>query len=340
MNDFPKILETLLQGNDLSTGEMSAVMKSTMSGELSQVQLAAFLAAMRCKEINTIELSSAAKVMRSFATQVKLNSQQHVLDTCGSGGDSANTFNISTASAFVAAAGGAKVAKHGNKAVSSSSGSADVLVAAGAKLELSPEQVAEAIDTIGFGFIFAPLHHSAMKHVAPVRQELRVRTMFNMLGPLTNPAGCLRQVVGIFSPTYVRLYAETLQELGSEHVIVVHSEDGLDEISCAATTHCAELKDGKISEYDISPEDFGLTRHKLDDIKSDSIEASLTKIKAGLISKDEAAATTIALNAGAGLYVAGISDSIKEGVTLALQLIQQGTALKKLADYVAWSNSV
>ena len=338
-DNFPSILEELLQGKDLGEEQMTAVMKDIMGGNLSQPRLAAFLMAMRAKDITAAELSAAAQVMRSFATQVSVASKENLVDTCGSGGDGANTFNISTAVAFVVAAGGAKVAKHGNKAVSSASGSADLLDAAGVNLQLDSTKVGEGIDKLGFGFIFAPLHHGAMKHVAPVRQELKVRTMFNMLGPLTNPAGCLRQLIGIFSPHYLRLYAETLQKLGSEHVLVVHSNDGLDEISCAAPTRCVELKDGKISEYEISPKDFGEQDYPLDAITCDSVEASLAKVKAGLTGEDEAAASIIALNAGAALYVAGINPSIKEGVAQARQLIKQGDALKKLEEYAAWSQS-
>ena len=339
MDNSPEFLEKILQGRDLGSQEMSELMRGIMSGSLSQAMIAAFLAAMRAKDITAEELSSAAKVMRDFSIKVEVADKEHLLDTCGSGGDGANTFNISTASALVAAAGGAKVAKHGNKAVSSCSGSADLLSAAGVKLELRPEQISQAINKFGFGFIFAPLHHSAMKHVAPVRQELKVRTMFNMLGPLTNPAGCLRQLIGIFSKEYLRLYAETLKQLGSSRVLVVHSADGLDEISPADKTYCAELKDGKIKEYEISPESFGVETYKLEDIKSNSLEASLIKVKDGLAGKDKAAAATIALNSGAAFYIVGISDSIKDGVDLAWEIIDQGAAGKKLKEYTTWSQA-
>ncbi|MCH9665011.1 MAG: anthranilate phosphoribosyltransferase [Gammaproteobacteria bacterium] len=339
MENYSEILEGLLRKNNLSENGMTTVMQSIMDGELSQAQLAAFLLAMRVKGITAVELSSAAQVMRSLAVQVEVTADDRLIDTCGSGGDGIGTFNISTAAAFVAAAGGAKVAKHGNKAVSSSSGSADLLIAAGANLDLAPEQIAEGIDKLGFGFIFAPMHHQAMKHVAPVRQELKIRTMFNMLGPLTNPASCRRQIIGIFSQDYLRLYAETLQKLGSEHVLVVHSAEGLDEISNSATTYCAELKNGKIREFMINPKLLGLPAYDLELIKSTKVEDSLAKVRQGLAGTDKAAAAIIAANAGAALYVAGKATTLTEGVAQAKDIIAEGTAAKLLQEYVDWSNS-
>lgn len=343
MENYSEILEGLLRKNNLSESGMTLVMHAIMQGEVSQAQLAGLLLALRVKGVTAVELSSAAQVMRSLAVKVDVPITDNLIDTCGSGGDGIGTFNISTASAFVAAAAGAKVAKHGNKAVSSSSGSADLLKAAGINIELSPERIASGIEKFGFGFIFAPLHHQAMKHVAPVRKELKIRTIFNMLGPLTNPASCRRQVIGIFSQDYLNLYAETLLKLGSEHVLIVHSADGLDEISCATTTHCAELKNGKINEFMISPESFGLPLYDLELIKSSSTKESLAKIKEGLTNSDtdigKAAKATIAMNAGAALYVANLVDSLKDGVAQAQAIITQGKAAALMQEYAEWSNA-
>ena len=320
---------------------MHEVMQSIMQGELSAAQIGAFLAAMRSKGVSASELSAAVKVLRALSTKIPLSASAspHLIDTCGTGGDGKQTFNISTAVAFVAAAGGAKVAKHGNKSVSSSSGSADLLKQAGANLEISPEAIAKSIEDIGFGFIFAPLHHQAMKYVAPIRQELKVRTIFNMLGPLTNPAGCKRQVIGVFAKEMLPLYAAALQELGAEHALIVHSADGMDEISPAASTYCVELKGKDISEYQIEAKDFGLNNHPLSSISCDSATTSLAMVKGALVNEHAAAATTVALNAGAALYIAGISDSIKTGVAKAQEIIASGAALKLLDDYVKWSQS-
>lgn len=339
MENYSDILEGLLSNNNLSEAGMTQVMEAIMQQKVSHAQLGALLVALRVKGLTAIELSSAAQVMRNMAVKVDIPVTDNLIDTCGSGGDGIGTFNISTASAFVAAAGGAKVAKHGNRAVSSSSGSADLLKAAGVNLELSPEKIAQGIEKFGFGFIFAPMHHQAMKHVAPVRNELKIRTMFNMLGPLTNPAACRRQVIGIFSQDYLNLYAETLLKLGSEHVLIVHSTDGLDEISCASSTHCVELKDGKIKEFMISPETFGLPVYDLEQIKSSSVAESLAKVKRGLTNTDKAAAAIVSMNAGAALYVAGIEKSLEDGVSKAQEIIAQGKAATLVQEYAEWSNA-
>lgn len=335
--DYHFILEKLLIRQDLTKNEMHSVMHSIMAGELTESQIGAFLAAIRSKAICHDEIVGAAEVMRSLSIKVTAADSPHLIDTCGTGGDGKQTFNISTAAAFVAAVGGAKVAKHGNRSVSSNSGSADLLKEAGANIQLSPHNITEAIKELGFGFIFAPLHHQAMKYVAPIRQELKVRTMFNMLGPLTNPAGCKKQIIGVFSKEMLPTYAAALKELKAKHVLVVHSADGLDEISPAGITYCAELKEGKISEYEIVPEDFGMVNHPLSTISADSISASFIKVKGALNNQDPAAADTVALNAGAALYIAGINSSIKDGIANAKDIIASQNAMQLLNKYVSWS---
>jgi anthranilate phosphoribosyltransferase len=277
--------------------------------------------------------------MRDLATRVDV-AGPHLVDTCGTGGDGASTFNISTASAIVTAAAGGRVAKHGNRSVSSSSGSADVLEAAGVKLDLTPAQVAACIDRVGVGFLFAPQHHSAMKHAIGPRKEMRVRTLFNLLGPLTNPAGAPNQVLGVFSPDWVEPLARVLKRLGSEHVLVVHAEDGLDEISIAAPTRVAELRDGDISVYTVTPEDFGLQRADLSAIAVENAGQSLAMINTVFADQPGPARDIVRLNAGAAIYAAGLAASLADGVALASEAIQSGKARQTLAALVEVSNTV
>ena len=326
---------------DLSTEEMQDVMREIMTGQCSEAQIGAFLMGMRMKSETIDEIVGAVSVMRELASQVELPSLKHVVDVVGTGGDGANIFNVSTAAAFVVAAAGGKVAKHGNRAVSGKSGSADLLEAAGIYLELTPVQVARCIDSVGVGFMFAQVHHKAMKHAAGPRRELGLRTIFNMLGPLTNPAGVRHQVVGVFSQALCRPLAEVLKRLGSEHILVVHSRDGLDEFSLAAPTHVAELKDGVISEYDVSPEDFGLHSQTLMGLEVDGPQASLELIRDALgRRKTEAgkkAGDLIVLNAGAALYAADLATSLVEGVRLAHDALHTGLAREKMDELASFT---
>ncbi len=326
---------------DLSTEEMQDVMREIMTGQCSEAQIGAFLMGMRMKSESIDEIVGAVSVMRELASQVELPSLEHVVDVVGTGGDGANIFNVSTAAAFVVAAAGGKVAKHGNRAVSGKSGSADLLEAADIYLELTPEQVARCIETVGVGFMFAQVHHKAMKYAAGPRRELGLRTIFNMLGPLTNPAGVRHQVVGVFSQALCRPLAEVLKRLGSEHILVVHSRDGLDEFSLAAPTHVAELKEGVISEYDVSPEDFGLHSQTLMGLEVDGPHASLALIQDALgRRKTEAgqkAGDLIVLNAGAALYAADLASSLHEGIQLAHDALHTGLALEKMHELASFT---
>ncbi|OPX55484.1 anthranilate phosphoribosyltransferase [Oceanospirillum multiglobuliferum] len=326
---------------DLSRDEMRDVMRQIMTGQCTDAQIGAFLTALRMKSESIDEITAAAEVMRELATPVQIKTPNAV-DTCGTGGDGSNLFNVSTASAFVIAAAGGHVAKHGNRSVSSSSGSADLLEAASINLNLSPEQIARSIDEIGIGFMFAPMHHSAMKHAIGPRKELAMRTIFNMLGPITNPAGAKHQVIGVFSQTLCRPIAEVLQQLGSKHVLVVHAKDGLDEFSLATGTYVAELKDGQISEYQITPEDVGLTSQSLVGLDIDSAEASLLLIQDALgkqtTPQAKKAADMIALNAGAALYAADIAASHKEGVLMAQDAIYSGLAAEKMKELSSFTS--
>lgn len=333
-------IATIVDGNPLSLEQMTTVMRQLMTGEATDAQIGAFLIALRMKGETVDEITGAATVMRELATKVSINAN-NIVDTCGTGGDGANLFNVSTAAAFVVAACGGNVAKHGNRSVSSSTGSADVLEAAGVSLGLSPEQVARAVEEIGVGFMFAPAHHSAMKHAIGPRKELAMRTIFNMLGPMTNPAGAKRQVIGVFDASLCRPMAEVLKALGSEHVLVVHAGDGLDELSLSGASFVAELKNGEVTEYTVMPEDVGLTTQTLDGLSVESAADSLAIIKAAL-GKDDTptahkAADLIAYNAGAAIYVSGIADSLKEGVTMAEDAIGSGLALAKIQELAAFS---
>jgi anthranilate phosphoribosyltransferase len=323
--DITTAIANVVEQRDLTAADMEAVMRTIMTGQATPAQIGGFLVGLRMKGETVDEIAAAAKVMRELATRVEVDGP-HLVDTCGTGGDGASTFNISTASAIVAAAAGARVAKHGNRSVSSSSGSADVLEAAGVKLDLSPAQVAACIDQVGVGFLFAPQHHSAMKHAIGPRKEMRVRTLFNLLGPLTNPAGAPNQVLGVFSPDWVEPLAEVLRQLGSEHVLVVHAEDGLDEISIAAATRVAELSDGEISVYTITPEDFGLQRADLAAIAVDDAAQSLAMIRSVFDGQPGPARDIVRLNAGAAIYAAGLTSSLADGVALAADVIASGKA--------------
>ncbi len=339
---YKQALEQVLAGNDLSHATMLALMQQVMSGELTPAQIAGLVIALRQKGESVDEISAAAMVMRSLSTKVAINDKSHLIDTCGTGGDGIQTFNISTASAFVAAAAGAKVAKHGGRSVSSTCGSADVLEALGVNVNLTPEQVAKCVDEIGIGFMFAPNHHSAMKHAAPVRRELGVRTMFNLLGPLTNPAEAHRQVMGVFDKNLTSKLAKVLQNLGSEHVMVVCGADGMDEISFTGDTFVAELKDGKISEYTLNPTQFGLKIHALKSIKVENAQESkamILDVLAGKHSagKQSAARDIVLLNAGAAIYVAGLQATIHAGVEHAAKVIDNGAAKEKLAQLIHYS---
>ena len=333
--NFPALLSKLIARTDLSREEMLDLMRAIMTGELTPAQIAGAVVALRCKGETVTELAAAATVMRELSTKVPLTGVENLVDTCGTGGDGAHTFNVSTAAAFVAAAAGAQVAKHGGRSVSSKSGSADVLEALGVNVNLPPEAVAQAVREIGVGFMFAPNHHSAMKHAAPVRRELGVRTLFNLLGPMTNPAGAPNQVLGVFDRAYTRLLAEVLRELGSRHVLVVHADDGLDEISLGAATHVAELKNGQISEYTINPEDFGLARCASEKLAVSSVEESKTMLLAAIDNQPGPARDIVALNAGAALYVSGVAASLAEGVLAAQSAIASGAARSKLEALAA-----
>lgn len=327
--DIQAALKLITQHQDLSAEQMRVVMQQIMTGNATPAQIGGFLIGLSMKGETATEIAAAAEVMRSLATQVQIDGE-HVVDTCGTGGDGASTFNVSTASAFVVAAAGAKVAKHGNRSISSSSGSADVLEAAGVNLELTPEQVKYCIDNVGVGFLFAQKHHGAMKHAIGPRREMGVRTIFNLLGPLTNPAQAAHQVLGVFDQKWVTPMAEVLQSLGSKHVLVVHAEDGLDEISIGADTHVAELKDGQISTYTIKPEDFGMTRSNVSELAVKNAHDSLAIIKAIFAGEQGPARNIVVLNAGAAIYAADLADSLQQGIELAASVIDSGAATEKL----------
>jgi anthranilate phosphoribosyltransferase len=339
--DIKQALNTLVARVDLSTEEMIAVMRIIMTGGATPAQIGGFLVALRMKGETLDEITGAAMVMRELATPVDIN-VDYLVDTCGTGGDGANLFNVSTASAFVVAAAGGRVAKHGNRSVSSSTGSADVLEAAGIKLDITAEQVARCVKEIGVGFMFAPSHHSAMKHAIGPRKELGMRTIFNMLGPITNPANVKRQVIGVFNGALCKPMAEVLGRLGSEHVMVVHAKDGLDEISLATETQVAELKNGEIREYTIKPEDFGIQSKSLIGLSVKSAEDSLLLIQDALGNRRgqyaEKAADIITLNAGAAIYVSGVADTFVDGVEMARDAIGSSLAGEKIRELAAFTH--
>jgi anthranilate phosphoribosyltransferase len=336
--DIQTAINEVINDNDLSRADMHVVMKTIMQGEATPAQIGGLLVALRLKGESVDEITAAAEVMRELAEKVNVD-KTHLVDTCGTGGDGANTFNISTTSAFVVAASGAKVAKHGNRSVSSKSGSADVLEAAGVNLELNAEQVESCIEKVGIGFMFAPMHNSAMKHAIGPRRELGIRTLFNVLGPLTNPAGAPNQVIGVFNKDWLAPLAETLKQLGSEHVLVVHAEDGLDEISISAKTFIAELKEGQIEYYEISPTDFGMELQDISTLAVNGVDDSLKMMHSVLENNASAAKDIVCLNAGAAIYAAGLADSINDGVSKAISNIESGAAKQKLEQLIQHSQS-
>jgi len=329
----------LIDQREIFYDEMLSLMRQIMGGEVTPAQIAGILIGLRVKKETVGEISAAAQVMREFATRVPVSNRAHLVDTCGTGGDAAHTFNISTASALVAAAAGARVAKHGGRSVSSTCGSADVLEALGVNLHLSPEQVGKCIDEIGIGFMFAPNFHGAMKYAAPVRRELGVRTIFNVLGPLTNPAGADNQVMGVFHQDLVGIQARVLQRLGSRHVLVVHGADGMDEISISDGTYIAELKDGKVSEYTVHPDLFGLATAPLNMLRVANIDEAREKLLGVLNDEVGAPRDIVQLNAGAAIYVAGLAKTLEEGVARADQVIASGAAKARLNQLIVLSNS-
>ena len=336
--DMQAAIRAVTERRDLSAEKMTAVMRTIMTGEATPAQIGGFLIGLRMKGESVDEIAAAAKVMRELATGVKVTGE-NVVDIVGTGGDAINTFNVSTACTFVVAAAGGTVAKHGNRSVSSKSGSADLLEAAGVNLDLTPEQVAQCINEIGVGFMFAPLHHSAMKHAIGPRKEMGVRTIFNVLGPLTNPAGAPNQLLGVFSSDLVEPLAEVLNKLGSNHVLVVHAEDGMDEISVGAATRVAELKDGQVSTYTITPEQFGVERADIKQLVVSSAAESLAIINGVLENQPGAARDIVMLNAGAAIYAAGLADSLDAGIRKADTVIATGKAKEKLDALVKLSNS-
>ena len=336
--DIQSAINEVISGNNLSRDDMHTVMKTIMQGEATPAQIGGLLVALRLKGESVDEITAAAEVMRELASKVEVD-KTNLVDTCGTGGDGANTFNISTTSAFVVAASGAKVAKHGNRSVSSKSGSADVLEAAGINLELSAEQVVSCIENVGIGFMFAPMHHSAMKHAIGPRRELGIRTLFNVLGPLTNPAGAPNQVIGVFSNDWLEPLAETLKQLGSKHVLVVHAQDGMDEISIASNTNVAELHNGEVNTFEISPADFGKDKQEITKLAVNDVDESLSMMLSVLDNNDGAAKDIVCLNAGAAIYTAGLADSIHSGVVMAEKSIASGAAKQKLEQLIQHSQS-
>ena len=333
-------LNRVIEHREIFREEMLALMRSILKGEVSPTLIAAILIGLRVKKETIGEIAAAAEVMREFATSVPVADSANLIDTCGTGGDLAHTFNISTASMFVAAAAGATIAKHGGRSVSSTSGSADVLESLGANINLTPGQVAHTIQKTGIGFMFAPNHHSAMKHAAPVRKELGVKTLFNILGPLTNPAGARQQVMGVFHPDLVGIQARVLERLGSRRVMVVHGLDGLDEISLSGPTMVGELRDGRIKEYTITPQDFGMKIADASAVRATSVHESKAMLLRALENEPGPARDIVGLNAGASIYVAGLADSLEDGVGKALDVLASGKARSKVDEFVASTRSV
>lgn len=348
--EIREALARVVDNLDLSKVEMEAVMRAIMTGECTPAQIGAFLTALRMKSESLDEIEGAARVMLALAERVELGDLPYLVDIVGTGGDGANLFNVSTAASLVCATAGAHVAKHGNRAVSSKSGAADLLEAAGVRLDLDPAQVARCVREVGVGFMFSVNHHGAMRHAITPRRDLGLRTIFNILGPLTNPAGVRRQVVGVFNQRLCRPLAEVLGRLGSEHALVVHARDGLDEVSVASPTHVAELKDGAVREYDVQPEDFGIRSQSLIGLDVNGAQASLALIRdafgvhqRGGYQRSEAgakAADTIALNAGAALYVAGVTVDWRCGVQLAEDVIHGGRAAEKLEELTVFTQGL
>ena len=330
-------LQRVIEHREIFHDEMLDLMRQIMSGDMSPVMISALTAALRVKKETIGEITAAAQVMRELATKVTVRDPHNLVDVVGTGGDGARTFNISTASIFVCAAAGARVAKHGGRAVSSKSGSADVLEALGVNINLPPEKVGECIDRVGVGFMFAPNHHAAMKHAAPVRRELGVRTIFNILGPLTNPAGAPNQLMGVFHRDLVGIQIRVLERLKARHAMTVYGADGLDEISISGETFIGELKNGQINEYSVRPQRFGLPLHEASTICVDTVEESKAMVLSALENKASAARDIVALNAGAAIYVAGSAPTWEEGVIKALAVLADGTARDKLDQFVRFT---
>jgi len=330
-------LQRTIEHREIFHDEMLDLMRQIMSGQVSNVMIAAILVGLRVKKETIGEITAAAQVMRELATRVHVKDTRHLVDVVGTGGDSANTFNISTASTFVCAAAGARVAKHGNRAVSSRSGSADVMEALGVNINLTPEQIGRCVDEVGIGFMFAPAHHAATRHATPVRRELGVRTIFNILGPLTNPALAPNQLMGVFHPDLVGIQVRVLQRLGSNHAMAVHGAEGLDEISISGATYVGELKDGQVKEYSVHPDRFGLPVHDIRSLKVGTVEESRAMVLSALENKPGAARDIVALNAGAAIYVAGRADSFEDGVELAMEQMRSGAARAKLDAFVVFT---
>lgn len=328
--DIREAIAAVVDGVDLSSDEMSAVMRQIMQGEATPAQIGGFLAGLRAKGETVPEIAGAARVMRAFATAVTVD-PEGLVDTAGTGGDGRGIFNVSTAACFAIAAAGARVAKHGNRSLSSSSGSADVLEELGVRIDMSAEQSAACIDEIRIGFLFAPAHHAATRHAAGPRKELGTRTLFNLLGPLTNPAGAPNQIMGVYAPEWVEPIAHVFQTLGSRHVLVFHSDDGLDELSVSAPTRVAELRDGEVTTRTVTPEMFGFARTPVERLVVDGPAASARLIREVLEGVEGPAADMVALNAGAGIYVAGFADSLEAGVELARARLADGSAAERLA---------
>jgi len=331
-------LHRIIAHQEILHDDMIALMRKIMQGEISPMLIAAIVTGLRVKKETIGEIAAAAQVMREFATTVDIPNDTHLVDTCGTGGDSLHTFNISTASAFVAAAAGAQVAKHGGRSVSSKSGSADVLEALGVNLNQAPQQVAQSLNEIGVGFMFAPNYHAAMRHATPVRRELGIKTLFNILGPLTNPANAKRQVLGVFSEDLVKTLAHVLQRLGSQHVLIVHGKDGLDEITITGETIMGELRNGQVAIYNIKPEDFSLKSTGIDAIQVSNNEEAKTMLLSVLRNNPGPARDIVVMNAGAAIYAAGLADTLGLGIKAAQRAIESGGALKKLHDLVEFTN--
>lgn len=333
-------LQRVIEHREIFHDEMVSLMQQIMGGEVSPVMIAAIITGLRVKKETIGEIAAAATVMRELSTKVDVVGRSRLVDTCGTGGDGAHTFNISTAAMFVAAAAGARIAKHGGRSVSSQSGSADVLEALGVNINVQPAQVAESIAETGIGFMFAPNHHSAMKHAAPVRREMGVRTLFNILGPLTNPAGAPQQVMGVFHPDLVGIQVRVLQRLGSERALTVFGREGLDEISISGATLVGELKDGRVSEYEVHPEQFNLAVHDSKVLQVANVEESKAVLLGALDNKPGAARDIVALNAGASIYVCGAAATLAEGVDLAFECMASGAARAKLEEFVNFTKKL
>jgi len=333
-------LDQFFLGQDLSHDQMVGAMRMIMGGSVSAELIAGFLVGLQVKGYTVTEMTAAAEVMRELSSKVEVVDKERLVDTCGTGGDGTKTFNISTAASFVVAAAGGRVAKHGGRSVSSASGSADVLEALGARIDLEPDQVSECLNVVGVGFMFAPAHHSAMKHAAPVRRALGIKTLFNVLGPLTNPAGAKRQVMGVYDPALLVKQAQVLQNLGSSRAMIVRGDNGLDEISPAGLTHIAELHEGRISEYTVSVEDFGLHPVELSSLTVDGVEQAVKMLRDSLSGTFNQGKTAVSLNAGAALYVLGLRGSLEESVAFAMSVIESGAARDKLEEFVEYSNAI